>query len=65
MSEFTTLLFGHNTPMDVAEKAAMRKLMEMDLARETEWENDYSRENSIAGFPGVNSSFCLGVNKKQ
>ena len=53
MSEFSKLLFGNDTPMDAAERAAIRRLIEMDLSKETEFDEEYSRENSIAGFPAT------------
>jgi hypothetical protein len=65
MSEFTALLYGNNTPMDIAEKAAIRALIEVDLTGNTDFCKDYSIENSIAGFPMANASFCIGLNERQ
>ena len=64
MSEFQKL-FRWATPMDVAEAAAMRKLIEMDINKETEFHDDYTIDNSIAGFPATKPSFCIGLSERQ
>ncbi len=65
MNTLKELLFGgKETPMDVAEKSAMKKLIEMDLSKETEFHNDYSIELSPSGFPPIDNSFVIGLHKK-
>lgn len=51
--------------MDIAERAAMRKLIEMDLDGETEFNEDYSIKSSVTGFPATPSSFVIGLSKRQ
>jgi hypothetical protein len=63
MTKLGQLLWNNDTPMDAAERAAIRKLVEIDCDGGTEFD-PYNPNISPSGFPIIDPSLMAGSKQK-
>ena len=63
MTKLEKFLRGDDTPMDAAERAAIRKLIEVDCSGGIEFDS-YNPSISPSGFPKIGSPPPLGSQRK-